>query len=304
MRLLSLCCLLLFFVMGCRGSTVATRGGGALKSLHTSRLDAVTNDARRHVGLFPDGEHVVVADSLFTIKRLYLIDLVAGEVTELSVGKRPFVAFGTVPDGVVVESALATAREGEVLWLSPSGEMRPLIFLDLTPQSAGDVASVQGAEARFATLLAEGQVEGLTRIETLLVNTEGPFPAEQVVMSYFINEHVYIAIKGYAGHERPELEERITDYYLRDEQTVVEPSYPGLTIQVAREPSRGAVGPGDDRRIREIVITQGDQEHRFAFDQDDYYYHTLVIEDRLYIIGSSVLYIELDNLPPTAGGIP
>ena len=222
--------------MGCKAPPKAPRDD-SLRTLHASRLREVTNDARVNVGLFPDGEHVVVADSIHTIKRLYLIDLVTSEVTEIKVGKRPFfISFDTVADGVVVTTVGGGGWEGEVLWLSPTGEIRPLRFFDLTRQSTGDVASVQRAEAHFAALLAEGKAEGLTRIDVQLVNTRGPFPVEQVVMTYFINEHVYVAIKGYAGHERPELEERTTGHYLRDEQTLEEPSYPGLDIEVYVSP--------------------------------------------------------------------
>src|SRR5688500_8511555 len=58
-------------------------GPFALKTLHHSTFSRVKDSADETAMLFADGTHALVADDIWSNKRLYLVDLAAAKRTEL-----------------------------------------------------------------------------------------------------------------------------------------------------------------------------------------------------------------------------
>jgi hypothetical protein len=277
-----------FFLLGCRATDEETTG---LQTLHASTLSRVTNDRLSLAALFPDQHHLLLTDSLFNIRKLHLADLQSGTVKTIPIKPMNYFRLLPVGDGIIVDPGGADQTH-QVLFVTPDGQTSQRASLDLNVLQFGNYAPIAAEAEQLDDLLQAGQLENLTEVQVILMSESGPLPPRPLA---FLNDQYLIRINHANERDLPRLQAHSTSQYTLDYSEIADPTYPGLDIQVQRAPYHDLAGISDNRNIQKITISR-DGQPLAEYEFTKLYHYALVFDDRLYLAGEGIVYIELNRL--------
>lgn len=276
-------------LFGC-GSRDLDRDSG-LQTLHASTLSHTVSDGPQIAALFADGRRAVVVDSILgKVNTIYFADLQAGTVKPIKTGGIEMHTF--VPAGDRVFAA-GVGPDQQVWEIDDAGTMRSMQTLSLVLYTIGDYDRIAAQHAQMLALIEQGALDDLVEVQFLKFDARGNVGT---YIDGFFNDTYFISINAANERDLATLRARTNRTIVNDYTSFAAPQAPDLQIEVERQPYVDFAGATNTQNITRIVVRR-DAEAVASFELKGMYHDAVVVNDRLYVIGESIKYLDLKTLP-------
>jgi hypothetical protein len=261
----------------------------------------MVNNAEQTAVLFAGGTRALIADDIWQNRRLFFADLEAGGRSELGLPRQGDLNLSRLLYGGDAAYALYRAEDDRLraFRVSTDGTLAELTVLDYAAPVIGreppDAAAVEA-------VLAGGELAGLRGMEKERcvwdAAAERYVAAEVERLRHFANDRYLVMSNDDAMTARLE---QLSDPLVRDSCAGRLPAKHGpYHLELVR--SDAGMGGGtsalDGHIMAATLLHDGQVVQTFSFTQPDaWYYYTAWVGNRLYFVGASVRYLDLDRLP-------
>jgi hypothetical protein len=256
--------------------------------------------------VFDAGRKAVVADNAWENRRLFLVDLESGRVTPVDLPDPGRLAINRFVYGGECAYALFSdpgSDRSTVFRLDRSGGLTPLKYHSRVTLYTDD-RPAPGADDLEA-LVAEGSLAGLTELRKTVCRadpaTGALADAGEDRVHFFVNDHTFVETNIASEVER--LRGLIVGEVVDDAGYRSVAPFGDWAIRVDRAPGGAAHESDADGRVRGVTVSRNGREVAVyqAGSDNELFYWVCRVDHRLYLVGSSVRYFDLNTLAPPTG---
>jgi hypothetical protein len=292
-----------FIVVGCiillvLQNTVWNPSFASLKKLHNSTFSKITNNADEVMVVFADNTHALVTDNILDNRRLFLVDLVADERTEIELPAGRKLNFSEFIYGGDVAYAIYSNKDFEpvAFRVTRSGQITELPVIEYlitsTSMEPPPPPALEEAQQR-------GDLVGLTALEKELCsgNDQSSLVVERRLTMYYVNDNVMV----YTNLAEPFLSllgQRSFPTISDNCDRHIALSYKSYRVEVERTPVQDySRNSAFDARFQTLKLYRGNEllETLSFSHPNDFYFRSVFVGDRLYLVGANVSYVELSQ---------
>ncbi|MBP7867064.1 MAG: hypothetical protein KA419_14065 [Acidobacteria bacterium] len=288
---------------------LSTPGGGdapGWRTVHRGTFRQLTDFGPKVAMVFDDGRKAVVADNAWENRRLYLVDLESERVTPVDLpdpGRLSVNRF--VYGGECVYALFSTPGSDRpaAFRVDRSGGLTPLTYYGRVTLYTDD-RPAPGADD-LAAAAARGELDGLTELRKTVCRADPATgdltDAGDDRVHFFVNDGTFVETNLASEIERlrgSTVGEVVDDAAFRSLSPVGD-----WAIRVERVSGGAAHESDGDGRLRGVTASRNGREiaiYRAGSDPDLFYW-VCRVDHRLYLVGSSVRYFDLNTLAPPAG---
>lgn len=276
------------------------------RTVHRSTFRQLTDFGPKVALVFDGGRKAVVADNAWENRRIFLVDLESERVTPVDLpdpGRLAVTRFVYGGDCVYALFSEPGSDRSTVFRVDRSGGLAPLRYFGRVSLYTDD-RPAPGADDLEAPV-ADGTLSGLTELRKTVCRadpaTGALADAGEDRVHFFANDTVFVETNIAAEVERlrgAAIGEVVDDAAYRSV-----PPAGDWAIRVERVPGGAAHESDGDGRVTGVTVYRNGQEvpvYRSGSD-DDLFYQACRVDRRLYLVGTSVKYFDLNTLSPPAG---
>ncbi|MBA3533417.1 MAG: hypothetical protein H0T73_15980 [Ardenticatenales bacterium] len=273
----------------------------ALQTLHRSTFDRLQDEAAATAMVFADETRALIAEDLFKNRRLFLVNLEAGAVSEVQLpDSKPLVIEELIYGGEAIYARFRGESLNDILYyrVDSDGGLHSLTFVEyITHRTTEEPTSAD----MITPLLLEGKLEELTELQEEICKADpvtGQMKSSGLgLVHHFVNDD-YIVRSNIST-----MKETLRSHSVRtisDDCSRASDDLPGdFRLELSRSEAHSQPYQSELKsRIINARLYRNEQLlHEYQLGTGlDFYFWVVPVGNRLYFVGNNVKYLDLETI--------